>query len=67
MPDEEILLWASKWDYAQLVVSSSLVIRHGQEQWATILPTLSQEERNSLLERIQRWNELASIDYGEAS
>ena len=62
MTDEAILAWAKSIFYAHVDRGPDLCMHYGKGTWEKRLPELSEEQRTTLIERIEAWKaEIAKI------
>lgn len=55
MTNEQILAFAASMNYAHLVIDSSVSIRYGRVRWEKAIPELTDEQREKLVAKIERW------------
>src|SRR5215469_8399870 len=56
MTNEQILHFAATINYATLYIDSTCRIRYGRVQWEKTVPELTEEQRQKLTARIERWD-----------
>jgi len=58
MTNEQILQFAATINYAHMIVDEGGYIGCGKENWERLVPLLTNEQRDKLTARIERWQAL---------